>query len=509
MIIRINKLFGRFNSEVDLSKRCTIFIGENGIGKSTTIKILNNIINMKYDELIKYNFESFDVNNIRVYYKDLIPSKYEIIDYYLTKDLYNDTENRFDENGYTKEDFRNDGLSKHEALEILFDQLKDSEYYEIIRSSINGKYSISLKKKLSSLIYYKPIFQYVNGPKSFLEEIKNVVLKFINDKKTSFYKSDNYNKLIFKEYTKSFSLNMVRDYKIINSEEKLINNKFDSNIRSQSESIYDINNYRKNYKLIGKRDYIESNLESFNKIQDYNYFIDNGLEINISKILFNISYKKEDLLNVIEKYYLHVVTELTEGDISEVQNNSVGMYDTVLNKEDRVYIEDYINPLLPKDSLFDVDYSEELYINNIYNNFVKSEGFLTRRLPLREKLKKLQMLFDKYFYNKKVTVTPSRIIVSNNFNDYEDIGYDLLSEGERKLIIIFTLCTLYDDVVLFLDEPETSLSLIWQETLIPDLLEYTNVKNIIVATQSPYIAVDDNLIECINPIIDEGENLYD
>ena len=32
-IIKINKLFGLYDNEIDLSSRCIIFIGENGVRK--------------------------------------------------------------------------------------------------------------------------------------------------------------------------------------------------------------------------------------------------------------------------------------------------------------------------------------------------------------------------------------------------------------------------------------------------------------------------------------------
>lgn len=30
-IIRINNLFGKYDNEIDLSEKCVIFIGENGV----------------------------------------------------------------------------------------------------------------------------------------------------------------------------------------------------------------------------------------------------------------------------------------------------------------------------------------------------------------------------------------------------------------------------------------------------------------------------------------------
>lgn len=45
-IVRINKLFGKYNNEIDLSNRCIIFIGENGVRKNNYYEN-----NTEFDEL--------------------------------------------------------------------------------------------------------------------------------------------------------------------------------------------------------------------------------------------------------------------------------------------------------------------------------------------------------------------------------------------------------------------------------------------------------------------------
>lgn len=56
---------------------------------------------------------------------------------------------------------------------------------------------------------------------------------------------------------------------------------------------------------------------------------------------------------------------------------------------------------------------------------------------------------------------------------------------------------LSDGVSVLLDEPELSLSVLWQENLIPDLLEEGCFKNLTVATHSPYMAMDERVQECM------------
>ena len=57
-----------------------------------------------------------------------------------------------------------------------------------------------------------------------------------------------------------------------------------------------------------------------------------------------------------------------------------------------------------------------------------------------------------------------------------------------------------------LDEPEASLSIVWQEQLIPDLLENVNFNRLLIATQSPYIIESEDLDEYIIPLIDGDQN---
>ena len=77
-----------------------------------------------------------------------------------------------------------------------------------------------------------------------------------------------------------------------------------------------------------------------------------------------------------------------------------------------------------------------------------------------------------------------------------------LSLGERKIIILFTIAVFSEELIVLLDEPEASLSIVWQEQLIMDIIENTNYKNLIVATQSPYVIENESLDEYIIPLID-------
>lgn len=64
-----------------------------------------------------------------------------------------------------------------------------------------------------------------------------------------------------------------------------------------------------------------------------------------------------------------------------------------------------------------------------------------------------------------------------------------LSSGEKQLLGLFAkLIFSPKEVFLIIDEPELSLSMEWQEKLLPTLSKLDKVKGILTATHSPYIA---------------------
>ena len=64
-----------------------------------------------------------------------------------------------------------------------------------------------------------------------------------------------------------------------------------------------------------------------------------------------------------------------------------------------------------------------------------------------------------------------------------------LSSGEKQIISLFSklyLSDQEDNIVLF-DEPELSLSIIWQAKLIPDIVNSNKCSFAIIITHSPFI----------------------
>jgi Predicted ATPase len=88
--------------------------------------------------------------------------------------------------------------------------------------------------------------------------------------------------------------------------------------------------------------------------------------------------------------------------------------------------------------------------------------------------------------NKKllVDIDQARIQVNSSFHSLDD-----LSSGERHILTLL-VCVLFnsnDRNFLFIDEPEMSLNILWQEQLLPLLTTLVPNTQIIVASHSPFI----------------------
>ena len=103
---------------------------------------------------------------------------------------------------------------------------------------------------------------------------------------------------------------------------------------------------------------------------------------------------------------------------------------------------------------------------------------------------------NKYLTDKKVIYDESAIDIY-----IEKLGERLelsnLSSGEKQIVSIFSKIYLTIDdkkFIILIDEPELSLSVFWQEMLLPDILNSGKCSLLLAATHSPFI-YEDNKVE--------------
>lgn len=113
--------------------------------------------------------------------------------------------------------------------------------------------------------------------------------------------------------------------------------------------------------------------------------------------------------------------------------------------------------------------------------------------------------YTKIIENLKVDFINSCSKFLSNIPMKEDnkINYDNLSSGEKQILYIFSQIYSKDinNIILLIDEPEQSLSILWQEILIPTIVKSNKCGLIMAMTHSPFIFKNEYFDECTKELI--------
>ena len=106
-------------------------------------------------------------------------------------------------------------------------------------------------------------------------------------------------------------------------------------------------------------------------------------------------------------------------------------------------------------------------------------------------VKKFRDVCNKYLVNKKVVYDESaiKIYIKSDRNTFP-IALNKLSSGEKQIVSMFSKIYLSENhrhFIVLLDEPELSLSMIWQKQLLPDIIDSKKCDFLLAVTHSPFI----------------------
>lgn len=424
---KINNLFNYINFEYNFKQKDTIFVGENGIGKTTILSILYHVLSTNISELLKYEFESIEI-------------KYEnmediIINY---DDLY-----EFDK------------LKKEKIINVNSPRIK--EIIEILEDENIKEFQVEKVKKLL-------IEKGIRVSTSYIREIlrnhlygnNSIIMKYIDVTKQ---KLEEYKILYFPTY------------------------------RRIEEDFIDMNNYEWNEVDYDYFDFLEIKNRKRTKtnVGELIQFGMKDVQITINNLLDTIKKQSIDSFNTMTgellSQYLdsnikkHSDEDLTENEI-EIALNRVG-----------ARIKDEIKAKIIKE-FSDNKLKDNIYLLNFILNLVKknkSLEYIDKKIKIFEE-KCNEYLYNKKFIYNPSAVTLE--IVSEKQGKQIDISKlssgekqiistfsKIYLEDNPKLIILF-------------DEPELSLSIDWQESFIYDIVNSENCIFSISVTHSPFIFVN-------------------
>lgn len=209
----------------------------------------------------------------------------------------------------------------------------------------------------------------------------------------------------------------------------------------------------------------------FNSIQNtIDKLLKEGFSEMSSEILSQLIEAEEDVtdsdfLKNIEDNDVEILLSRVGNRISETKKERIR--ELLLNKEAK-----------PKDS------SLNFFLKKLIEIYSSQK-------ELDNSVKIFRDVCNKYLIDKKVFYDESaiKIFIKSERNSAE-IALSKLSSGEKQIISIFSKIYLSEGdkrfIVLF-DEPELSLSILWQKQLLPDILDSGKCEFLLAVTHSPFI----------------------
>lgn len=438
----IKKLFGYKDVSLQFKDKVQIYIGENGLGKTTVLNAFNYLLNLDWKELSNINFEeiSIVVNNVK--YTFLSSN----IDAYLKK----------------QEDSRRSGFAQH-----LNEELKNDDI-----------------AKLKTILKITDRMEKMRSVQSFLSERGyriNASSRFIYDSVVELLSiREN-----FKEFDDFVSLFSSECPKIL----------YYTTYRRVEKNLTVILR-----KMMEKEDldfriprYIR---EDFEKSVQTSKFIHFGMgdvkrEMDgICDIITKISREKLDALSTnLLKTEINGIgvdgrNKFTQPDKDKLQS--------ILNRQ-HIGLDDNEKNIIWKNindsSIYDDKHKPLFYLLSklveIYDSYAKYDVAIKKFCDTCN-----NYLFEKKFFFDEESLQIKLFRNVKNETDKVEIELEQLSSGEKQIVSLFADVYLnhIDDYFLFLiDEPELSLSIFWQKRLLPDVMKSGKCSLLFAVTHSPFI----------------------
>ena len=437
---KIIGLFNDRNIKINFSKneKVKILIGENGTGKTHILNILYYILSGKLNKLLDIEFDEIilkikDIDIIQI-------TKKEINSY------FNYSKN---EHGCGCRLKRHLNQSKQDEMRDMFK--KEYSSSEILKSGIFD----NLKRKY-------PSFK---------------IIDMINEARIT------YNKNYGLEGEGSLKESQINIKMIIEKVKEL----------SEKYSFIYLPTYRRveeDLEKLGLGDIVDE-VERM----DRNTFIQFGMEDTKKYIKI--------LTDDITKLSLEGFSEMS-GDII---NNLVDNDSSTITDSDKNIIKNIntLNIILNR-SRDITKKNKDIILKKVQDNKIFNDdnkqllSYLTKLIKIYNKqkekdelIRKFTNICSKYLVGKNYHYDESLVkVYIENETTKDPLEIDTLSSGEKQLVSIFAKIYLEckKDFILFIDEPEISISMEWQKMLLKDILASKKCKLLFATTHSPFIYSD-------------------
>lgn len=426
----IEGLFGYKNIRIDFDEPYKILVGENGSGKTTIMNCLFYTLTRKFDMLVNVRFE-----RIRIVF-----SKGFALDF-----------NKDEVTAYLDKDDKFQSTQFYRMLSERVDKKEYQHFKSIVYSSeATQDKADKVKARLNAIGFN------FNAPSSYV--FRNVV-RLIHE----YMSIDFAHKLEVLDNIPQYALFYFPTFRRV-----------ESSIMNWS-SIFD--KIRNRFPFLDKDD-----ISSLMK--------DNLIQFGMDDVEGSIN----ELTEVIKKRTMDGFTTIMGNMLSQLYKSSDDdrRNYSFEDKKIKIILDRLGNNVKLDDKEAIVKYASSGKLDNKNLNYLI--GKLIKLYEDQEEfdmaIKNFRDTCNHYLRDKRFVYNESTVdlYMESTFHN-ERLNLECLSSGEKQIVSLFS--KIYLDVersfVMLLDEPELSLSIFWQEQLLPDIIASNKCKFLMAVTHSPFI----------------------
>lgn len=424
---KILGLFDRYDVELPFDKEVNIFIGENGLGKTTILNCLYYVLKKKYVQLETISFQSIEIS-FRNSVSPIIINKADII-------TYNQRRN---------------------GRRVIYDE----DYFEFLLSEF--RISLNDLDALSAEEFEFMIRRYA--------AMQGIPMSIARKRLISMLESHN----------------SLSKHKYIKGDEK----KVQALNKALNENLAERIIYLPTYRRI-ENDFSNLNIRN-EEINDSEMLIRFGMS-DVQKYIDTILNQIRNLaVEGFNKMTGHLLEQYIEGDNIEHGYNTIDLeivkivLDRLGDKIDSTTKQNIIK-LIKTQKIYGYNY---LHLLNLLHKLIASYD---QQKHYDDRINGFVNTCNKYLNDKHFRYNPSNLTLKIYINDadadHEPVKLTQLSSGEKQIVSLFSKLYLEsdEDSLVIIDEPELSLSIKWQQMLLPDIMRSQNCKFLLTVTHSPFI----------------------
>ncbi len=445
-LFEITNLFNQFNVHLPLDEKVNIFLGENGMGKTTILNCLYYVLSGNIEKLNNVIFDSISLTFVD-------GEKYSID--------HNDISSYVEDYMYGRPPYRR----RKEQFESLFTIKELENISKLLREGSNEE---ELKK------YYFRVSDVFGMPPSMARrELERYIVQQFQRNITS--KADFNRVITFKK----------------NIGEKI------------EEEILYFPTYRRieedmsNLGIDIEKDRVKSRLIQFGMTD---------VEKNIETLLQTI---KSVAITGFAKMTGVLLKQYLNGELSDLENYKIEENKLVIalarigdeiEERDKQRIIELVNSL-------DIYNHENRYLLNLIKNLIDS---YERQNKYDERVKTFASICNNYLNGKKYIYDETNVELGiYKEKTKKPISIQNLSSGEKQIISVFSKLYIEntENCIILFDEPELSLSIKWQNMFLPDVINSGKCSALIAVTHSPFIFDNefDDLAKDMGSCLSENE----